>query len=74
MSSKITNIISENSILHQEAGYIFILSDPEQENHFKISHTSHLGDITDAVDKFNYNVSGNYQLQYSRVASQPLNP
>jgi len=71
MSSKITNIISDNNPLHQDAGYIFILSDPEQENYFKISFSLHLGDINDAVDKYNYNVSGNYQLQYSRVASQP---
>jgi len=71
MSSKITNIISDNKAQHQEAGYIFILSDPEQENHFKISYSSHLGDINDAIDKYNFNISGQYQLQYSRVASQP---
>ncbi|MFV2061149.1 MAG: hypothetical protein ACC653_10740 [Gammaproteobacteria bacterium] len=71
MGSKITNIISDDSTLHQEAGYIFILSDPEQENYYKISFSSHLGDINDAVDKYNFNVSGNYLLQYSRVACQP---
>jgi TPR repeat protein len=71
MGSKITNIISDSNVPHQEAGYIFILSDPEQENYFKISFSSHLGDINDAVDKYNFNVSGNYQLQYSRVACQP---
>jgi TPR repeat protein len=70
MSSKITNIATDNESYQQEAGYIFILSDPEQDNYFKISYSSHLGDINDVVDKYNLNVSGNYQLQYSRVCSQ----
>jgi len=71
MSSKITNIISENKIVQETTGYIFILSDPEQENYFKISYSSNTGDINDVVDKFNFNTSGNYELQYSRVVSQP---
>jgi len=71
MSSKITNIVSENKIQLHEAGYIFILSDPEHENHYKICYTTHLGDINGVVDKYNFNASENYKLQYSRVASQP---
>ncbi len=71
MNSKITNIISEKTIAQQEAGYIFILSDPEQENHFKISFSPLTGDINDVIDKYNFNVSGKFELQHSRVVSQP---
>ncbi len=71
MSSKITNIISENKIDHQTTGYIFILSDPKLENHFKISYSSNLGDINDVVDKYNFNKSSNFELEYSRVVLQP---
>ncbi len=71
MSSKITNIISENKIDHQTTGYIFILSDPKLENHFKINYSSNLGDINEVVDKYNSKKSSQYELEYSRVVSQP---
>lgn len=71
MSSKITNILPDNNSPHQGTGYIFVLSDPEQENYYKISYSSNLENIDDVVNKYNANVVGNYQLQYSLVVSQP---
>ncbi|VAW95897.1 hypothetical protein MNBD_GAMMA22-1896 [hydrothermal vent metagenome] len=71
MSSKITNIISESKVDHQETGYIFILSDPKAEKYFKINYSSNLGVINDVVAKYNFNKSSNYELEYSRVVLQP---